>query len=72
MNKNEFVALLKAGDNEAYTQLISTAGDICHVAFIWRLFNGKRYCSRGFFKNLLYRTKLNPNYSIEGFLYRST
>ncbi|MGA0374257.1 MAG: RNA polymerase sigma factor [Flavobacteriaceae bacterium] len=75
MNKKELVLLLKEGDDMAYTCLvnlysrklfayaISLSGDYSLA---------KDIVQEVFLKTFEHRDKLNPNYSIDGFLYRST
>ncbi len=75
MNKNELVALLKAGDNEAYTQLVNLYSRRLFayaVSLSGDYSMAKDIVQEVFLKTFEYRTKLNPNYSIEGFIYRST
>ena len=75
MNKKEFVALLKAGDNEAYTQLVNLYSRRLFayaVSLSGDYSMAKDIVQEVFLKTFEYRTKLNPDYSIEGFLYRST
>ena len=74
-SKKEFINLLKRGDDEAFSQLVnlysrklfayavSLSGDYSYA---------KDIVQEVFLKTFEYRKKLNPDYSIEGFLYRST
>ena len=73
MDKNEFIALLRKGDDEAFTQLVNL--------YSRRLFAyavslsgdhsmAKDIVQEVFLKTFENRKKLNSNYSIEGFLYR--
>lgn len=74
-NKKELILLLKSGDEEAYAQLVnlysrklfayavSLSGDYSYA---------KDIVQEVFLKTFEYRKKLNPEYSIEGFLFRST
>lgn len=75
MDKNEFIALLRKGDDEAFTQLVNL--------YSRRLFAyavslsgdhsmAKDIVQEVFLKTFENRKKLNSNYSIEGFLYRVT
>ena len=75
MDKNEFIALLRKGDDEAFTQLVNI--------YSRRLFAyavslsgdhsmAKDIVQEVFLKTFENRKKLNSNYSIEGFLYRVT
>ena len=74
-NKKEFINLLKKGDDEAFSQLVnlysrrlfayavSLSGDYSFA---------KDIVQEVFLKTFEYRKKLNPDYSIESFLYRIT
>lgn len=74
-NKKEFINLLKRGDDEAFNQLVnlysrrlfayavSLSGDYSFA---------KDIVQEVFLKTFEYRKKLNPDYSIESFLYRIT
>ncbi len=75
MDKDEFIALLRIGDDEAFTQLVNL--------YSRRLFAyavslsgdhsmAKDIVQEVFLKTFENRKKLNSNYSIEGFLYRVT
>ncbi len=74
-NKKEFISLLKRGDDEAFSELVnlysrrlfayavSLSGDYSYA---------KDIVQDVFLKTFEYRKKLNPEYSIESFLYRCT
>lgn len=74
-NKKEFINLIKKGDDEAFSQLVnlysrrlfayavSLSGDYSFA---------KDIVQEVFLKTFEYRKKLNPDYSIESFLYRIT
>ena len=74
-SKKEFVNLLKSGDDKAFSQLvnlysrrlfayaISLSGDYSFA---------KDIVQEVLLKTFEFRKKLNPDYSIESFLYRST
>ena len=75
MDKDEFIALLRKGDDEAFTQLVNL--------YSRRLFAyavslsgdhsmAKDIVQEVFLKTFENRKKLNSNYSIESFLYRVT
>lgn len=74
-NKKEFINLLKKGDDEAFSQLVNLysrrlfAYAVClsgDYSF------AKDIVQEVFLKTFEYRKKLNPDYSIESFLYRIT
>lgn len=74
-NKKEFINLLKMGYNEAFTQLVNQYSRRLFayaVSLSGEYSFAKDIVQEVFLKTFEFRKKLNPDYSIEGFLYRST
>jgi RNA polymerase sigma-70 factor (ECF subfamily) len=75
MNKKEFILLLKEGDNLAYTSLVNLYSRRLFayaVSLSGDYSLAKDIVQEVFLKTFEHRHKLNPDYSIDGFLYRST
>lgn len=75
MNKKELVLLLKEGDDMAYTYLVNLYSRKLFayaVSLSGDYSLAKDIVQEVFLKTFEHRDKLNPNYSINGFLYRST
>jgi RNA polymerase sigma-70 factor (ECF subfamily) len=75
MNKKELVLLLKEGDDMAYTSLVNLYSRKLFayaVSLSGDYSLAKDIVQEVFLKTYEHRDKLNPNYSIDGFLYRST
>lgn len=74
-NKKEFINLLKRGDEEAFSQLVNTNSRRLFayaVSLSGDYSLAKDIVQDVFLKTYEHRKKLNPDYSIESFLYRST
>jgi len=74
-NKKEFITLLKKGDDQAFTQLVNLYSRRLFayaVSLSGDYSIAKDIVQEVFLKTFEYRKKLNPDYSIESFLYRST
>ena len=72
--KKEFVLLLKSGDESAFTELINKYNRRLFayaVSLSGDYSLAKDIVQDVFLKTYEYRKRLNPEFSIEGFLYRS-
>jgi len=74
-DKKEFINLLNTGDSQAFTQLVNLYSRRLFayaVSLSGDYSIAKDIVQEVFLKTFEYRKKLNPDYSIESFLYRST
>ena len=75
MNKKELIELLKVGDDEAYTQLVNLYSRRLFayaVSLSGDYSMAKDIVQEVFLKTFEQRDKISTDYSIDGFLYRST
>ena len=74
-NKKKLIKLLKRGDEEAFSQLVNTYSRRLFayaVSLSGDYSFAKDIVQEVFLKTFEHRKRLNPDFSIEGFLYRST
>ncbi len=74
-DKKEFINLLNTGDSQAFTQLVNLYSRRLFayaVSLSGDYSIAKDIVQEVFLKTFDYRNHLNPNYSIESFIYRNT